>query len=438
MYTLGQVFMAQKKQIPVKEVFIHPNFHTDEGCTHWLSRSKSFREKVEKVFPGISQAKRSFWALGQSLPVMEKPDTISFGCRGGRADEHNRRGEAFQQTCSAKMFAEITGLLTNDESLNTVLAKVLREDRKGAFCPESIHAVLKQIHRMQNPPPPEEILEWMDLAFEAEYQTFKSDENIRMRNKVLTIKHAKEMIEKLFGKQKANEWEDLPKRAMRNFGERKERMLRRLSEDRAKGTQSEFWSTFGYRSIVNSPKGEYLSTESFFPMVVIETKSFEAMQAAIDLGAAVVIVKRPDGNVAIFSNRKLKIDLTNVALALRSEELDLMWENGIAKMKSGMFTPHQLRSRGHVITWPPMTPYWFLHDVPRKDANQLYNGTESASMVLPTQIPLAKIVKIVRIVLGRKFHPHFYKECMNGACAGEKCFFFRWDLFQCAQARGEV
>lgn len=409
-------------QMPISRTFLHERFHTDEAACWWLSRSKSFREKVQERFPGVENASVLFWSLGQSVKPRELADTLSFGCRGGQADEHELDSDEYRNTAAVEMMAKICGLF-NDQALRAVMSKIIGEDRNGASDPRSIHAVLKQIHRMDDRSRPDsvEILEWCALAFEAEYRTFLEDGEEWTKNPPLTVKRAKELISKQFGSQKAEEWSNLPARAEKNARERMDRMVLRLLNDK-NSQHPEFWSNTA--CLINGER--YM-----VPMCVIETDSHEAVKAAINAGATIVVVKKKTtGHVVVFTDRRKSIDLSAVALALRSEELAIMWENGeIAKKYP--FSPQELLTRGYVRNWPELAPYWFLHDVPRDAANQLYNGSESARGVMPTRIPLETIVKIVKVILGGQFHPLFYKGCLGGKCVGSRCPWFPWELGRC-------
>lgn len=419
--SLGRL-LAEKgfTAMPVRRIFLHEKFHTDEACCFWMSRSDLFKAKVHQVFPEIETAERQFWSLGQTISPRELTDTLSFGCRGGRIDEHALESEEYQNTAAAELFVRLCGI--HDASLEAIITKVIIEDRNGAMSPESIHNVMKQIHRMDDGSRPsnDELLEWTCLAFEAEYLTFACDQEMRIQNPPLTVSSAKRMIAKHFGPEKAEEWSDLPKRAAKNAKSRSDRMLVKLRDDRA-SPRPQWWSTV--TCIVHGKRQQV-------PMFVMETDSHEALKCAIDLGATIVVVQKASGNVVVFTDRRKSIDLSVVTLALREEELEAMWErNEIQKRKP--FSPKTLICRGQVKGWPELAPYWFLHDVPRDAANQLYNGTESASGVFPTAIPLETIVTIVKVVLAGQFHPMFYKGCLRGSCAGHRCPWFSWDLGRC-------
>lgn len=423
---LGDLMQQQGFVLPVGTVFLHRKFHTDEAVCFWISRSQIFREAVQKVFPGIDEARVIFWSLGQSVPVSDTASAISFGCRSGRADEHDLCDEQYRQTCAAEMFAHLCGLGGNS-ILTRITQTVIREDRLGADNKKSLHAVLKGIHRMSKDTRPSEveILEWLAVAYEAQYLSLKADESLFKENPPLTLQNAKAMIAKVYGDDKAGEWMKLPLRSEENMGARRRRMFEKLSDDRKLGTQAKYWSMI---QIARGPGKVDLQ------MVVIETDTVEAVKVAIDLGAAVVIKKDSNGNVVIFTDRRKSIDLTTVALALRDEELRLMYEVGDIQ-KRNLFNPDQLRVRGAVKGWPVLTPYWFLHNVPREAANQMYNGSESAEGVTPTAIPLEDIILIVKVILGGSFHPRFYKGCVKGQCAGFQCPWALWKLGRCIKPK---
>lgn len=429
MVTLGDLMSAQGLKMLVLWVFLHLKFHTDEAVCWWISQSESFREKVDPVFPEIRNARARFWSWGQTFQVVEAADTLSFGCRGGRVDEHGLVSEDYERTCAADMFAQICGL-NSDAALRAVIAKVVLEDRGGASHPDSLHAVLKKIHRMDDESRPDalEILEWAALAYQAEYEVFCRHEKRREKNPPLTVKQARLYIRAIFGLEKAKGWVSLPHRAAKNEKARKERMMVKLSEDRKLGTQAKYWRTV--RCIVQGEK-------QMVPMVVMETDSLEANKSAIDLGAYIVVIKRSSGNMTVFTDRRQSIDLSTVALALRQEELELMWENGDV-LKKPIFQPDQLATRGQVKKWPPGTAYWFLHDVPRAAANQLYNGSESAGAVFPTRMSLETVVTIVTAILGGQFHPKHYRKCLSGKCVGVDCPWFSWNLGRCESAKEQT
>ncbi len=434
---LGDLMTKQGFVLPVGTVFLHRKFHTDEAVCFWISRSQIFRDSVQKVFPGIDKAEVIYWSLGQSIPASDTASALSFGCRSGRADEHGLADEEYRKTCAAEMFAQIVGL-GGDPVLRKMIGTVIREDRLGADHKKSLHAVLKGIHRMSKDTRPREteILEWLTVAYEAQYLSLKADGSLLEKNPPMTLKNAYHMIKNVFGELKAKDWITLALRSEKNRGARSRRMFDILSADRQLGTRAKFWSTI---EVARGPgKTEHLH------MVVIKTDTVEAVKVAIDLGAAVVIKMDSNGNVVIFTDRRKSIDLTTVILALRDEELRLMWDRGEIFTDEKNFSPEELSVRGHVEGWPLLSPYWFLHNVSRNAANQLYNGSESAEGVAPTAIPLEVIVEIVRLILGGKFHPVFYEKCgwkkggTPGWCSGEKCPWFHWHLGRCLPAQRQT
>lgn len=419
---LGDLLNTQGLHLPVKTVFLHVGFHTDEAVAWWLAQSESFADEVQKIFPGINQATCLFWDWGQTLMPDEMADTISFGCRGGRADEHSLSREEYANTCAADLFARICEL-KNDLALVKILATVIHEDRYGKLRDDSIHKVLQNIHRMSEDSRPSimEILHWCAVAYQAQYDCYSADETLREENLPLTIKNAREYIARMQGEDAAEAWMDLPRRAERNAGDRLSRMMEKLNADRELGSQSQYWFTVD--CIVKGKKEKV-------PMVVMETDSLEINKAALSLGAAIVIIKNSRGNHMIFTRRQLGIDLSTVTMALRTEELRLIWEAGDVD-KMPRFSNDQLAKRGDLNGWPSLTPYWFLHDVPHPAANQLYNGSESAPNVPSSRMPLKQIVQIVTTILGGKFHPDFYKKCLKGECAGDRCPWFALKLGRC-------
>ncbi len=410
--------------------------HTDEGGCVWILKSGRFPE-VAELFPGAKDAPLELWTLGQTVEPAKGNRVLFLGCGGGEVDEHELDPEEYRQTSAAEMLVDL--LKINDPALRAVVSIITTEDRWGAKDQRSIHAVLKQIHRMDHPYSYEEVLEWVGAALDAQYRFFKSNTKTDW-TLTLTLERARDYIKEFDGEDAAEKWFDFGNRALVNFKARKGRMMVKLEEDKNRGKESVHWHPIKIAS------GGSRKDDGF--LVAMKTDSFEAMKAAMTVGASVTLIEQKSGNSQIFGNRPLRIDLTEVALAFRVAELEKMYalqfinkkpvihhKNPQRKLDEFEFTVEELSVRGHVKRWPKMQPYWYLHDVPGDAANQFYNGTESANGVPPSNLTFEERVELLKKILGGQFHDEFYQGCLEGKCAGNKCPWFAMNLTRCTEVR---
>lgn len=437
--SLSQLTVSQLTSLkPCKKILLHSNAHTDEMVV--LALRKIFKKETEARFPGMSTAPIEEWGWGQSLPLASDDDgVIGLGVLEGDLDEHNTVGYA--DTCAAELFAEQIGVL-DKPAVRLLIETIKAEDRKGAADGASIHSVLKLVWRVADklfpvnfknimrcptssgvvrPTIHRTILWWVVWAYIAEYQ--KLCEEVEERGegavaKVLTFSRAYANIKSEFGEKRALRWQKFYDRVKKERDQMRETTRRHLVTGAPWIRELTFgrFTTDGRVRSVRVLVFDSLEFCYFVPTVLRHLPSEQRPDISI--------IRQPNGHLAIMSDQA--IDLTEVACALRVQELKLIQGD------KPVFTAEELSARGSVSGWPKMQPYWHLHD--KAVPNQLYCGAESAPLTSGSAIPLDRIVMLIQVVLGNKYHPEHHRKCAKGVCK-HTCPWFNLHMRRCLAAR---
>jgi hypothetical protein len=150
------------------------------------------------------------------------------------------------------------------------------------------------------------------------------------------------------------------------------------------------------------------------------TGSPEACKAARYLGFDVFIQMNDSGNCQIFTNKKKKIDLRDVARLLNIFE---QRSEGVQKI----FDPRTLEQSG----FPYVGAKWFYF----KKGQAIFNGSLTHPAP-PTNLTFEQVIGAAIIGLNQdKFHSDFKHNCKRGECAGRKCPYYGYGLLRCRGLR---
>jgi hypothetical protein len=130
---------------------------------------------------------------------------------------------------------------------------------------------------------------------------------------------------------------------------------------------------------------------------------------------AVVIQQRSTGNVQIFTNKRIGIDLHEVAKILRLEE-------------------QRIKKKFSVTDWDALvadgklegSEEWYYHE----QGQVLLNGSNTAVNIPATKIPLDDIRELVKVGLQNN---HFHSKCNPRDC--RNCYWQPWGLQRCRRLR---
>ncbi len=286
---------------------------------------------------------------------------IEIGIGGGFFDEHQKDKEGKQEECAATLVAKALGL-DDDPVFKKLLKFTVTVDQKGGSQPFDIAYLTKILHQ-KFPDNPEKVIRWVEVGIEAKY------------------------------------WEQ---------------------SQFFKEAQEEFRKT-GKIEWIKGParKLKMVSIVSENPQVAKYARSVNGGQAAI------VIQKHPTkGNVQIFTNKRFRLKLDDVARIIRIEE---------QKVKGKVIVKdwQKLESEGEVEG----IEEWFYHKI----GEMLLNGSLTAPNVPPTRLSLQRIKELVAIGLNpQAFEPSRAEICKSGICSSTRkdpCPWYEWGLRRCRKLR---
>ena len=331
------------------------------------------------MFPGVSTSKMEYWRdddPSMLIPAeeLERQGILPLGICGGWADEHATATSEGKSGSCATLVAKRLGVHDNP-AIKPLLRYVENNDKKGGRRPLDLADAMNALNA-QFPDNPEKVMEWAMMAIEAKYQ--------QQLDFLIASKAEFE---------RAAQVEDVdiegPDCAM------VVRMATIVSDDEQ------------VAKFARSENG---------------------------CGAAVVIQKQQSsGNVQIFLDGQMGLNLDDIACIIRSEEKKL---NGLSSTTEWEL----LRGEGTIegaSCW-----HYLKKDSGRgrpKIGVALLNGSLGHPGVPPTKIPLERIQEIVRIGLNPgAFEPGRAAECAKGNCtstANNSCLWYNWGLLRCRGIR---
>jgi len=337
-------------------ILTHERPHLDEVVAIWL-----LRKFGENRFPGCSKAVVSFTSARKLAEAGLKPEdyeargTLLLGIGGGRFDEHPTLEEDRKaDDCAATLVARELGV-SDDPALAKILRFVRAADVQGNASPFDISYVIKLLHA-QFPAEPQRVIEWALVAIEAKYQ-----EQLRFFTVVKPEFDARARIEEV------------------TVGQRRVNMVTIDSDE--DGIHKYARSEYGAR-------------------------------------AALVIQRRSSGNVAVFGNKQVGVDLREAAKLIRLAEREA---KGITLAPD----EEKLLAEGYASG----AEEWFYH----KQGQMLLNGSLTQADVPPTRLSLERIAELVKIGID----PGRLKPlCQStGTCIGDICDWYAWSLARCRKLR---
>lgn len=346
----------------IKKVVTHQFPHLDEITAIWL-----LKKFGEKVFPGVAEALVEYLANGGETPdgrsaqEYEQEGTLFIGVGGGRFDEHpraNGNGEKKENECAATLVAKALGI-ADDPALEQILKYALRTDLKGESQILDLASLVKLLHQ-QCPERPDLVMEWAFVGLEAKYQE-----------------------------------------QLRFWGATKEEFQRSAQVKKMQG-----------------PNGEPVN------VVIVQSDNEQMGQFARSphgANAAVVIQKRANGQVQIFTSKKQGICIEDAVRIIRIEEQSVkdVWKTTDWK---------DLVAEGKVAG----AEEWYYH----KEGQMFLNGSTTAKDVPATNLSLEDIVRAVEIGLDPSMFR--YEGCCTNGCRSPRqhpCRWYNWGLKRCGIVR---
>jgi len=339
-----------------KSILTHERPHLDEIVAIWL-----LRKFGEQRFPGISAAGVTFTSIRKLAEAGLRPEDyeaqgiLLLGTGGGRFDEHpTMEAERKAGDCATTLVAKELGV-NDDPSLAKILRFVRAADVEGNASPFDISYVVKLLHA-RHPDDPHRVIEWALVGIEAKYQ-----EQLRFFTVVKPEFDAKAKVDEIA------------------VGQRRLRIVAIDSDE--DGIHKYARSEYGAR-------------------------------------AAIVIQRRSSGNVAVFGNKQVGVDLREAVKLIR------LAERGAKGLELGA-DDERLLAEGY----SPGAEEWFYY----KQGQMLLNGSLTQADVPATRLGLDRIAELVKIGVD----PARLKPLCEstGRCIGEVCDWYAWSLTRCAKLR---
>jgi len=355
-----------------KSILTHERPHLDEIVAIWL-----LRKFGEQRYPGISTAAVTFTSIRKLAEAGLKPEdyeaqgTLLLGIGGGRFDEHPTLEEGRKAgDCATTLVAKELGV-SDDPSLAKILRFVRAADVEGNASPFDVSYVVKLLHA-RYPDDPHRVIEWALVAIEAKYQ-----EQLRFFTVVKPEFDAKAKIEEIA------------------VGQKRLRMVTIDSDE--DGIHKYARSEYGGR-------------------------------------AAVVIQRRASGNVAVFGNKQVGVDLREAAKLIRLAERKAKGFPEGTRPRSdatdaSRMCPQSDEERLTAEGYAPGAEEWFYH----KQGQMLLNGSLTQADVPATRLSLDRIAELVKIGID----PARVKPLCEstGQCLGDVCDWHAWSLARCVKLR---
>jgi len=149
-------------------------------------------------------------------------------------------------------------------------------------------------------------------------------------------------------------------------------------------------------------------------MMVAETDNNQFLKVSLRNGATIVVIKNDIGHVQIFTQKKDNVNISDIAAAIRFEELTLF------DSKSIPINFGALRRDGT----SSISTNWYLF----KQGGMLLNGSSTTPDQEPTALSLDFIIETILKAV-RNYMP----SCNNGIdkCEKVKCPIYQWGLDRC-------
>jgi hypothetical protein len=147
-----------------------------------------------------------------------------------------------------------------------------------------------------------------------------------------------------------------------------------------------------------------------------------------------VIQRRSSGNVAVFGNKQVGVDLREAAKLIRLAEREVKGFSEGTRPRSdatdaSRMCPQSDEDRLTAEGYAPGAEEWFYH----RHGQMLLNGSLTQADVPATRLSLDRITELVKIGVD----PARLKPLCEstGRCVGEVCDWYAWSLARCVRLR---
>ena len=398
-------------------------------------------------FKGADEAVVQFWNAGRKTPDgvyadeawVRKNCALPIGCAGSMLDEHPREEETREddaarkerQECAASLVAQ---LLEIDQlpQLQSLLRFARRVDNTATADPRDISSIIKKLHdnresnhktvkRWVKDPvklerilellgrqiPLDDMFEWVEQGIYAKYCEPEQTDDF-------TIEKIAELI-RLQGHTEpytADEWLRIGAEAL----ELDQLLFETVTaaEYKAYGVISTFRGRNQKGQIVDM-KLAFVSSD--------DTRIHRFARSKLGDQVAVTVQRRRNGTYVIQSNKYYGIRMHDVARALITEEKLIRRE----ELPSWSDMRRQLQ---HSV-W-----YYFV------PGEALFNGAKTSPDVDPSQIPLPRLIELVKTALSAEMFVSARSEsCLQGICSSTRrqpCPWYKYGLSRCQSIRWEA
>ena len=403
-------------------------------------------------FPGADEAAVQFFNAGRRTPQggyatedwVRAHSQLPIGIWGGSLDEHRREeetDEAYEarkkeQECAASLAAKMLGLDQRPE-LQSLLRFARRVDNTATADPHDISSVIKRLHDNRDTPPGK-VRRWVnDQAKLARINVILSRQ-ITLAEVFLWVEQG--IYAKCLEGPSDPEVDDF----------RIERIATLLSQMTPEQSENnafspERWLEIGTDALEldqllfeTVTAGEYTAYKTLIPFQGQDRqgKPIEMKIAVVTSDdvrihryarftdrVAVTIQRRMNGSVVIQSTKGLRLNMRNVARALKVTEAELRGVEPPRWDKAGKELLHSV---------------WHFFAV----GGALFNGSKTAPDMDPTRIKLGDIARLVKMALSNDpFEPSRFEQCAQGICTStlsKPCPRYKYGFGQCQTIRWEA
>jgi hypothetical protein len=346
--------------VQITQILLHTSPHADELLSLIL-----LRHFGEEMFPGVSTATVTEFS-GGLLKEGDLPENIiALGTGKGMFDEHGKDGNI----CAATLVADKLGISQNP-SLVKILAQTLQEDRNGSSVKNEIPSIVKILHMTKLSL--EEILAWYETIFWAEY--FHEEGKCSIGLSPTTLESGYELVKAHAGQEKADVWKALADLAI----EKRQEMFLEAEKQ---------WLENGKRQTLETENGSLRIGFIESNLILMQSAARFCRPKTRWTKVDLFVQKSSEGNIQIFTDSKLKIDLTNLTRNIR-----------VAEAKKRGIKIQSIETIAVEGTHPEISMWHLLEG----SHTMLFNASLSATMVEPTALTPSELLSIIKETFGRK------------------------------------
>lgn len=320
------------------------------------------RQYGEEQFPGISTAPVEYWDAEMAETSADDhlaDGTLLVGVGGGRFDEHPREGSKRKAGhCASSLVAAALGV-GEDEALQRMLDYIINDDLHGSNNHHDLASIVVTLNR-EHPDDPQLVNDWATTAIQA------------------LLAHQLRFFEEV-----RTEYEEKAHVVCARWHRNKLRIV---------------------------------SIESDNLQIVSYARSKHGGRAAI------VIVRKSNGQTAIMSNPLMDLKLNDLARIVRVAE---------QRAKGGQLTTRRwkdLEAEGTIAG----AEEWYY----QLGGEMLLNGSPTHPEVPPTHLTLQELTELAKIAFSsRVFEPERQETCRAGTCSNSATYPCPWYDFGLARCK---